>query len=551
MKSKWKQCLARPWTAVRKIRAWRLPVRGYRSAQARIGRSLRAQLLLTITVCLLAATVTYGVAEAVINQLFQRTVITYADGVLSIEWQAQQVADDFKQFNETVKHLDKADTDDWERRSYYGPLNYQEIVDTNRGLNFKVMIVDSSGQVLMRSPKATETKVELHDMFRRAMEGRGDFHPYTAREVVSVYPVTIYKGYELSYMHDRQPGYENEPLIVSRPPDAKVIEAYAVITDYPTPTIENVGGNNGLPVIPAAAVFLLLFYFLTKRKTKQIEELAGGLREIAIGHLDTRVPEKSRDEIGSLAADINFMAQELQQTIEEERRAEQTKSELITNVSHDLRTPLTSIMGYLRLVQDKKYETDEQLDEFIQIAAGKSERMKSLIEDLFEYTKLTNQGVRLHKRNVELTQMLEQLLEELVPLAEENGVSLHKKLPVESVQAFLDPNQIVRVWENLLTNAIHYSTRPGEVEATLQVEGDHLLFSVQNRADDLPDDMDLDRLFERFYKVEQARTSTTSRSGGSGLGLAIAKSIVDLHDGEIWAEREEDRIRFFVRLPLD
>ncbi|MGZ4134079.1 MAG: HAMP domain-containing sensor histidine kinase, partial [Tumebacillaceae bacterium] len=279
-------------------------------------------------------------------------------------------------------------------------------------------------------------------------------------------------------------------------------------------------------------------------KMKQIETLAAGLQEISKGHLDYRVPEQSRDEIGSLASDINRMASELQLTIEEERLAEKTKNELITNVSHDLRTPLTSIMGYLKLLQDKKYDTPAQLDEFIQIASGKSEQLRALIEDLFEYTKLTNQGIRLHRRNIGLNELLEQLTEEFVPVAEEQNVQIVRLIPDDKVLIHADADKMVRVFENLLANAIKYSTKPGEIKVELHPEAEHVVVSVHNQGEPIPPD-ELPRLFERFYKMETARTSA---AGGSGLGLAIAKSIVDLHNGEIWAESTGDEIRFLVRL---
>lgn len=536
------------------IRTWnvwgrapfRYPKQTAGKLKERIGRSLRAQLLVTVGACTLAGAVTFAVTDAVLDKIFQTPFLTYSEGVTYVERDARMKVEEIERFMRDVERLSAMDAKDPERLYYYGPKSYDEILNSNSRL--KVILVDTEGNVLMNSKNTSESRIDLHTMFRRIMVGRGEYQAYSEpREVTSVYPVTFKPGYQINRV-PVQPDHAGPiPLQVIKPEKAEEVKAYAVITGYPWATIEFSTPGAPFAIVPAVTVFLLLFYFLTKRKTQQIEALAGGVREIAKGNLDTRVAESSRDEIGSLAADINAMAGELQQTIEEERRAEKTKSELITNVSHDLRTPLTSIMGYLRLLQDKKYDTPEQLEEYIQIAAGKSERLKSLIEDLFEYTKLTNQGVRLHPRSVNLNQMLEQLLEELVPLAEERNITLSKQLPDPPVSAYADPNQLVRVFENLLTNAIKYGTAPGEVQAVLQEEEDHLLFSVQNKSDTLPDTEDLDRLFERFYKAELSRT-TSGGDGGSGLGLAIAKSIVDLHGGDIWAERDGEQIRFFVKL---
>jgi signal transduction histidine kinase len=279
---------------------------------------------------------------------------------------------------------------------------------------------------------------------------------------------------------------------------------------------------------------------------KYIEELARGLREISKGNLNYRVAARSRDELGSLATSINLMTAELQLTLEEERRAEQTKTELITNVSHDLRTPLTLIMGYLRLLKDKNYESEAQADTYLNIAYSKSEKLKSLIDDLFEYTKLSSKGDTLKLDAVYMNELLEQLLEEMVSYAEDNELNLVRAFPPEKLKVNVDADKMIRVFDNLLTNAVKYSRKPGTVKVLLFREADHVLVRISNNGTPLPQE-DLDRLFDRFYRVDASRSSET---GGSGLGLAIAKSIIDYHGGDIWAESEGDEIRFWVKLKL-
>ena len=160
------------------------------------------------------------------------------------------------------------------------------------------------------------------------------------------------------------------------------------------------------------------------------------------------------------------------------------KNELITNVSHDLRTPLTSIMGYLRLLQDAKYENREQYDEYIKIAFSKSEQLKNLIEDLFEYTKLTNENIVLEKQEICINEMLDQLIEELVPQAEEHGLSITKEFPEERIHAVVDPEKIVRVFDNLLMNAIKYSKDEGEIKVSLQRQKETIQISVKNPSEE-------------------------------------------------------------------
>jgi signal transduction histidine kinase len=240
------------------------------------------------------------------------------------------------------------------------------------------------------------------------------------------------------------------------------------------------------------------------------------------------------------------MAAELQRTIEEERRAERTKSELITNVSHDLRTPLTLIMGYLRLLKDRNYEGEEQARHYLDISFGKAEKLKQLIEDLFEYTKLSNHGVPLRLETVCLNELLDQLAEEYVTAAENERLYLSRQLPAERLFVHMDPDKMIRVFENLLTNAIKYSLKPGEVRVRMACAGQRALVCVANRGEPLSAEQ-LERLFDRFYRIDSSRSSET---GGSGLGLAIAKSIVESHGGRIWAESEQGEIRFWVELPL-
>ena len=186
------------------------------------------------------------------------------------------------------------------------------------------------------------------------------------------------------------------------------------------------------------------------------------------------------------------------------------------------------------------------MDQYVNIAYNKSEKLEVLINDLFEYTKLTNDGVNLDKQNIALNGFLEQLIDELVPISEENNVTISEEFINEKVIVSIDPNKTVRVFENLLMNAIRYSLKPGEIKVILTKEEDFALVSVKNKCDNLSEE-DLEKIFDRFYRVEKSRSSDT---GGSGLGLAIAKNIVELQGGSIEAKYENDYISFNVRFRL-
>lgn len=167
--------------------------------------------------------------------------------------------------------------------------------------------------------------------------------------------------------------------------------AYLIITGMPLEKTTYVRPSGAaISVLQGLVAFIALFYFLTSKKMRYIEKISEGLLQMAKNDLDYSIEIQGKDELSKLADNINSMAKELKRSIEGERNAEKTKGELITNVSHDLRTPLTSIKGYMSLVRDRKYKDENELCEFINIAHNKSEKLEVLINNLFEYTKLNN-----------------------------------------------------------------------------------------------------------------------------------------------------------------
>ena len=195
--------------------------------------------------------------------------------------------------------------------------------------------------------------------------------------------------------------------------------------------------------------FIIMFYFITNKKMKYIEIVSIGLLEISKGNLDYRIKKYGEDELAMLADNINYMAEKLKIKIDSERKAEKTKNDLITNVSHDLRTPLTSIKGYLELIKNKKYTKENQLDQYANISYNQAEKLEFLINDLFEYTKLSNNAVKFDKQNITLNELLDQLIEELVPICESETVTILKDFIKEKIIVNVDPNKVARVFENL------------------------------------------------------------------------------------------------------
>ena len=296
----------------------------------------------------------------------------------------------------------------------------------------------------------------------------------------------------------------------------------------------------------AVPTYILVFHFLARKKIKYIKEITSGIQEISKGNLDFKVVEKGNDEFKILAKNINRMSVELKNKIEDERRAEKTKNELITNVSHDLKTPLTTIIGYLTLVKDKKYDSEKHMDDYIERAYLKSLRLKKLIEDLFEYTKINNGVIKVNKTKVNLVELMEQLLGEMSVLAKQNNLSFEKNFSSNEIYVNVDSDLMARTFENIFSNSIKYSYKElnSKIKVSINEDRGHVIISVENQGDTIPTEI-LPLLFERFYRVDESRNSKIS---GSGLGLAIAKSIVELHDGTISAESEANRVKINVVL---
>lgn len=225
--------------------------------------------------------------------------------------------------------------------------------------------------------------------------------------------------------------------------------------------------------------------------------------------------------------------------------ADRRKNDLVVYLAHDLKTPLTSVIGYLTLLQDEQELTTEQRAKYTGIALDKAERLEDLINEFFDITRFSLTSVTLDRRSVNLSRMLEQIADEFAPMLRERGLSCAVNAPSE-LMISCDPDKLQRVFDNLLRNAMNYSYSNTEISITLSVEGERAEIVFVNRGDTIPAPQ-LERLFEQFYRLDSARMS---RTGGSGLGLAIAKEIVELHGGSISAQSADERIIFNVLLPL-
>ncbi|BBH21659.1 hypothetical protein Back11_30040 [Paenibacillus baekrokdamisoli] len=293
-------------------------------------------------------------------------------------------------------------------------------------------------------------------------------------------------------------------------------------------------------------LFIMSFFLLTRPIMQYFRAITHGLNAIAGGDLGYRLPLTRLDELGTVAQNINNMAERLQLQVERERYLEKSKMELITSVSHDLRTPLTSIIGYLDLLKTHAYQDVQEQERYIDHACNKIQQLNKLVNDLFEYTRLTSGEVRLSLQEVDLNQVLEQMISEFEPVAREHGISIHKSLPPVPVKIIMDVEKIVRAIDNLFWNAIKFSERPSELRITLLTQEDSIIIAVENDGKPISQEVE-EQLFERFFKGEPSRNDKNMPSG-SGLGLSIAKHIVELHEGRIWLEHDNGHFKFCIEL---
>ncbi|SHE97717.1 HAMP domain-containing protein [Seinonella peptonophila] len=294
-------------------------------------------------------------------------------------------------------------------------------------------------------------------------------------------------------------------------------------------------------------LFFLFFHLLTRRQIHYIKMLASGIMKIAHGDFQYRVPVNRVDELGLLAENINQMADQLQQQKIREREWEQSKMELITGVSHDLRTPLTSIIGYLNLLQLDTAPDPVEQKRYLRNALRKTTQLKKLIDDLFVYTRLADKDVQLQLQEVNFVHLLEQLVYEFEPIAENRIVRLKIDKAAANLFIRLDSEKMVRAIDNLLLNALKFSEEDSEITIQLLLNQQQIRLSIHNVGQPITVEQEK-KLFDRFYKSNEARNDQNVPSG-SGLGLPIAKSIIELHKGEIGLEHKQGAFTFYIILP--
>lgn len=295
-------------------------------------------------------------------------------------------------------------------------------------------------------------------------------------------------------------------------------------------------------IVVTTSIYILITY----KKSKNIVSLIESVEIMANGNLEHVIDVNDSGNIKSLADNINNIVSQLRNITIEERMAQQTKTDLITNVSHDLRTPLTSIIGYLSLIEDDKYKDEVQLRYYTSIAYEKSNTLKILIDDLFDLTKIQNNTMKLNKVKINLVELIGQIVSHFEYQFKEAHMEGRLNFSEDRCIIEADPIKLVRAFENLITNAMKYGKDGYYIDIVTEKKGEMAIVKVINYGEPIPI-LDLPHIFDRFYRVEKSRNRN---DGGSGLGLAITKNIIEIHGGEISVTSDNNETVFEVKIPL-
>lgn len=286
--------------------------------------------------------------------------------------------------------------------------------------------------------------------------------------------------------------------------------------------------------------FLLLVRLLLSWFTKYFDEIIGGVNALASGEKRQIVMSP---ELGFVSAQLNKVNDELIHSAEAKREAEKRKNDLVVYLAHDIKTPLTSVIGYLSLLDESPQLPADQRQKYIQIALTKAQRLECLVSEFFEITRYNLQDVPLQKKSINLSYMMEQIVDEAYPQLSKNGKTAAINIP-EELTVYADSDKLARVFNNIFKNAIAYSEAGSVIEISGEPDKENTVIHFKNEGA-IPRS-ELDTIFEKFYRLDDARQTAT---GNAGLGLAIAKDIVALHGGTITAGSHKNQTVFTVMLP--
>ena len=287
--------------------------------------------------------------------------------------------------------------------------------------------------------------------------------------------------------------------------------------------------------------WVVISYYFIARPNQQLQALIEASGQLS---QPTEEPIRLPPAMKSVEDQLNLAREEALHAQRTAREAEQRKNDLVVYLAHDLKTPLTSVIGYLTLLRDEPQISPELRARYTGIALEKAERLEDLINEFFDITRFNLSHLELEKQTVDLSRMLQQVVSEFEPMLAEEQLTCTLDLPAR-MDYPCDPDKLARVFDNLLRNACHYSTPGTEVRISGAETDTSIVLSFHNEGRTIPPEK-LERIFDQFFRLDSSRAT---RTGGAGLGLAIAKEIVELHGGTISARSWDNQVEFQVTLP--
>ncbi len=299
--------------------------------------------------------------------------------------------------------------------------------------------------------------------------------------------------------------------------------------------------------LASCVVAIFVTNWRVKRRINQMKlaHILDYLKYIAQGHYEIRIPQTDLGEMDEVVSSINHLVDSTVRAIEEERKIEKSKDELITNIGHDIRTPVTSVIGYLGLIENQQYHSQEELARYAHVAYRKAQQMQSLVQDLFTYTATRQTTTEISPVQVQVLRFMEQLVADFELSAREKTIELRLDIRPKNLVASFDVDKMARVFHNLLSNALKYGIGAHYIELLAYQEEDYIYFKVKNDGQPL-NQSELEDIFQRSYRADQSRSANQP---GTGLGLAIVRNIVELHHGRVYAEVEGKETIFTIEIP--
>lgn len=286
--------------------------------------------------------------------------------------------------------------------------------------------------------------------------------------------------------------------------------------------------------------WVVLFFYFWNRTLRYLEDLVNATETVCVAQEQVSLPE----ELVEVERRLNDIQRTAQRNARAAQEAEQKKNDLVVYLAHDLKTPLTSVIGYLTLLTDEEEISPELRQKYLSVALDRANRLEELINEFFEIARFSLVHLPLDVARIDLSLMLEQIIYEFQPMLREKQLTCKLSAASELI-VLCDGNKIQRVFDNLLRNAVNYCYPNTEIVVIASEVGEDIRVQVLNHGAPIRQDK-LERLFEQFYRLDSARTTQT---GGSGLGLAISREIVEQHGGTITAHCDGELISFTVTLP--